>query len=177
MRQRNDSTKNSIIEVYKEATQSGEAPPVHVVGSDEYRKHQAGYPRSQKMRMKIEQTGIPGLRHDLYMMCAEGEMNDTLSIALHGLPNLMNSINLYCNRTHIDRKIELEAAIIHFKHEIKRIVGELFPKLKNEVKTHLLDPMAEDESDWIEVARNLCDRWAVRCVPYFHEIQRTVERC
>jgi hypothetical protein len=121
--------------------------------------HQAGFLKFEHPLLTVTETGVPALRHRLYLLPAEGKLNDTIHIVEHQLPCLINSFQLYCFKSHFTRKAELDAIISKPKDDIHNILNRMYLKLKGIVRKTLLDPMTVDETEWIKEARALCEKW------------------
>ena len=159
LKMRNEHTKVSIQQKYRQLTTDPRPLPVYVVANDSYSAHRAGHFESDKPTLTVEETGVPALRTQLYRMPAEGKLNDTLHLAFHQLPRLINSFEMYCSRTYISRKSELEQLILHPKKQWPEIRQRTLERLREEVKRVVLQPMKENEDLWNRKARKYCREW------------------
>lgn len=162
IKMRNDHTKLSIQSKYKQLTGDKRPLPVFVVANETWNIHRGGYCDDEKPMLTVEETGMPALRTKLYEMPAQGKLNDTIHLAEHQLPRLINSFEAYCSRTYIARKGEIEEIILHPKKEWAGIQQRTVEMLKEEVRKVILNPMKGDEDQWIRKARRLCNQWGTK---------------
>jgi hypothetical protein len=145
--------------IYKGLTSDPKPLNAFAVGNQVYQQHVAGFSGDDKPLMSVEKTGIPALRKALYMMPIQARLNDTMHLAETQLPNLVNTIELYCAQLHLARKNEIEAIVLAPKKLLRGVVHESLEALKIQVLDTLLTPIKEFESDWIKKARKICHAW------------------
>lgn len=158
---RNRSVVSALQKQYRELTGDVKALPAFAVGNEAYKKHGAGYDYYDKPVLSVKETGIPDLRRCLFLLPCEGKLNDALHLATTKLPSLLNSFELYCSRTHMARKGEIEAIIAKPKDSIKDLVQHCIGKLNSDVKQHLLKPMDSEETGFLYEARIRCRSWGI----------------
>jgi hypothetical protein len=159
---RNRSVIEAVQRQYKDLT--GDPKPLagFVVGNEAYKQHVAGFTAQDKPILSVKETGIPSLRHRIFLLPAEGKLNDALHLAITQHPSLINSFELYCAKTHMARKNEIEAIILQPKEYVRVHAKNTLEKLRLLVKQQILSPMKIDEAKWAQEARNLCRTWAMR---------------
>ena len=154
----------SIIEPvqkqYRDLTGDPKPLAVFCVGNEAYKQHVAGFSARDKPIIDVKQTNIPALRHRLFLLPAEGKLNDALHLATTQLPSLINSFELFCAKTHMARKNEIEAIILQPAEDIRVNARNLMTTLRGHVKQQILNPMKFDETKWAQEARVLCRTWA-----------------
>lgn len=158
---RNRSVIYAIQKQYKDLTGDPKPLSAFVVGNEAYKQHVAGFSVKTKPILTVVQTGIPSLRQRLFMLPSEGKLNDALHLATTHLPSLVNSFELYCAKTHMSRKSEIEAIILQPKEDIRQAIRNSADKLKLDVQQYILTPMRYDEREWIKGARVLCRGWNI----------------
>ncbi|KAK4580487.1 hypothetical protein LTR86_000690 [Recurvomyces mirabilis] len=160
MEMRNRSVLKELRHHYKSLTQ--DPHPLHsfIVGNEAYKKHQAGYYANENPGMTVRQTQIPALRHCIYSVPAQGKLNEALHQANVQIPSLLNSFELYCSKTHMARKSEIEQLILQPVPELQAYMQSLSQKLRIDAKHYVLAPMSADEDIWVDQARKLCTEWA-----------------
>lgn len=89
--------------------------PIFCVSNRVYEQHQIGYERDDRPLLSLEDTQIPALRCHLRMATAEGRFNDALFHYEKQLPSLLTSFELWCCKTHMKRKRELEEMVLEPK--------------------------------------------------------------
>lgn len=162
MRMRNRSVVNRLSQQYRELTGDPHPLGVFVVGNEAYKTYQAGYFVNEKPSMTIEETGIPALRKKIYLLPAEGKLNNVLHIARTQLPSLINSFELYCSKTHMARKSEIEKIVHWPKGQLPSILDQYYQRLKEQLTVNILSPMTNDEHEYCADARRLCAEWTLR---------------
>ena len=162
IKMRNEYTKLSIQSKYKQLTGDKRPLPVFVVANELWNIHRGGHYEDEKPMLTVKDTGLPALRTKLYEMPAQGKLNDTLNLAEHQLPRLINSFEAFCSRAYISRKGEIEEIILHPKKEWAEVQSRTVEALKGEVKRVILNPMRADEDQWIRKAHRLCNQWGTK---------------
>jgi len=109
---RNRKVVTKMQEIYKGLTSDPRPLAAFAVGNEVYQQYHTGFAAEDKPMMSVKQTNIPALRHKLYTMPIEGRLNDTMHLAETQLPNLVNTIELYCAELHLARKGEIEAMVL-----------------------------------------------------------------
>jgi hypothetical protein len=66
LKMRNEHTKRSIQQKYKQLTGDKRPLPIYVVGNDSYNIHSTGHYEDEKPILTVEETGLPALRTRLY---------------------------------------------------------------------------------------------------------------
>jgi len=155
----NRSVLHTVRQQYKELTGDPYPLPAFVVGNEAYKKHQAGYTMDDKPAMGVEDTQIPSLRRRIYLLPAEGKLKEALHLAEVQLPSLVNSFQLFCSKTHMARKHEIEAILLQPKSELSGILQNIFEELRAEAQSCVLALMRKNETRWISGARKLCKVW------------------
>ncbi|KAK4505043.1 hypothetical protein PRZ48_003006 [Zasmidium cellare] len=161
-RMRNNAVAKAVSEVYHKMTNDPQRLAVFVVGNEAYQAHEAGHTVDEKPFLSVEETDIPRLRAKIYSLPADGKLNDALHLANVNLPNLINYFELYCSKTHMDRKSDIEKILLQAAKDIKSVLKSVAEKLKSAVEKHILTPMAQMETQWVKEARRLCRTWAQR---------------
>jgi hypothetical protein len=157
---RNRKVVTNMQKIYKGLTSDPRTLATFAVGNQVYQQHVAGFSDDETPLMSVKQTNIPYLREKLYMMPIQGKYNDTMHLAETQLPNLVNTFELYCAQLHLARKNEIEAIVLAPKELLRGVVHDSFEALKLQVVKIILNPMKEEESDWIKQARKCCRNWA-----------------
>jgi hypothetical protein len=157
---RNRKVVGRMQEIYKDLTYDPKPLAAFAVGNQVYKQHVAGFPDDELPLMSAKQTNIPALRHKLFQIPTEGRLNDTMHLAETQLPNLVNTIQLYCAELHLARKSEIEAMVLAPKKLLHDVVRESFERLKTSVVTIILAPMKEEESKWSKKARGISSSWS-----------------
>ena len=150
--------------IYKGLTSDPKPLNAFAVGNQVYQQHVAGFSGDDKPLMSVEKSSIPALRKALYMMPIQGRLNDTMHLAETQLPNLVNTIELYCAQLHLARKSEIEAIVLAPKKLIHAVVHDSFEALKIQVLDTLLTPIKQYESDWIKEARKISNAWTMSSI-------------
>jgi hypothetical protein len=158
---RNRKVISKMQELYKKLTQDPKPLAAIAVGNKVYSQYQAGFSDDEKPYLSVKDTNIPTLRHRLYTMPVEGRYNDTLHFAEVQLPTLINSIELYCSQTHMNRKGEIELIVLEPKKQVREMVQTALDQCKEQAAEKILLPMKLKESDWIKPARKICAAWKV----------------
>jgi hypothetical protein len=157
MRNRKVSTR--MQELYKAITSDSRPLPVFAVGNAVYEQYQMGFTADEKPSMSVKQTNIPDLRYRLYMMPIEGRLNETLHFVEVQLPNLINSVELYCSQIYMARKRDIESIVLEPKTKLRDIVSATLDVVKEKVTQTILEPMKNHEEEWINEAREICRSW------------------
>lgn len=155
MGMRNRSVLKKIRQQFTELT-GEQRLPAFVVGNEDYKRHQAGYQMDEAPTMTPEETCIPALRSCIYALPASAKLADVLHIAEHQLPNLIHSFDLFCRKTHMDRKTEIEAMVLKPKEEMNYIMKQVLEEMKKKLNSEILAEMKELEPDWTLESRNFC---------------------
>ena len=159
---RNRKVVVKMQDIYRKLTQDPKNLSVIAVGNKVYTQYQAGFSNDEKPDLSVKQTNIPALRHRLYTMPVEGRYNDTMHFAEVQLPNLINSIELYCSQLHMARKGEIEAIVLAPKKKVREIVHSALEGYKEQATEMVLQPMKLRESEWIKPARKACAEWKTK---------------
>ncbi|KAK5137114.1 hypothetical protein LTR08_001123 [Meristemomyces frigidus] len=160
MNMRNRATVKKVREQYRALTKEIKPLCAFVVGNQAYETYQAGFAAEERPALTVEQTGIPALRQRIYLLPAEGKINDVLHIATVQLPSLITSFELFCSKTHMARKNEIEEIVLQSKKRLRTILIETYDKLKHELDVKMLNHMKTDDPKWTSAARKLCTVWA-----------------
>jgi hypothetical protein len=144
---RNRKVISKMQELYKKLTQDPKPLAAIAVGNKVYSQYQAGFSDDEKPYLSVKDTNIPTLRHRLYTMPVEGRYNDTLHFAEVQLPTLINSIELYCSQTHMNRKGEIELIVLEPKKQVREMVQTALDQCKEQAAEKILLPMKLKESD------------------------------
>jgi len=145
--------------MYKSLASDPKQLATFAVGNQAYQQHVAGFSEDERPHMSAKQTNIPALRHKFYMMPIQGRLNDTMNLAETQLPNLVNTIELYCAQLHLARKNEIEAIVLAPKKLLQSVVHDSFEALKGDVIKAILIPIKDEETEWIKQARTRCQDW------------------
>jgi len=156
---RNRAVTTMLQQQYRSMTRDPRPLPVFVVGNEAYKKHQAGYSNDDKPALTVQQTNIPALRQRIYSIPAEGKLNEALHLSNVQLPSIVNSFELYCARSHLARKAEIEAILAKPKTSLRNVLNATFERLEADTQPLLISPMAIDEARWDSAARRLCQSW------------------
>lgn len=156
---RNRKVVINMQAMHKRLTKDPKQLATFPVGNLAYQQHVAGFSEDERPHMSVKQTNIPALRHRLYMMPIQGRLNDTMHLTEIQLPNLVNTMELYCAQLHLARKSEIEAIVLAPKQQLLAVVHESFEFLKTAVLEDILTPMKEDESEWIKQAKKCSHSW------------------
>lgn len=159
---RNDSVSRAVSEQYRELTGDPQPLSVFVIGNDVYKRHQAGHTVEEKPLLSVEDTGVPALRAHLYVVPAEGELNDAIHLANVQIPSLINYVELYCSKTHLARNEKIEAIVLQPTDDLRTMLEDVKNKLKSVVLTSLLKRMEILEHDWVQEAKAPCNKWLDR---------------
>jgi len=157
---RNRKVANSLKEMYANATSDQNLLPVYCVSNRSYEKHQAGHSKRARPPLSVEGTGIPRLRADLKLTPAAGRLNDTRFLVNIQYPSLILSFELWCSKTHMKRRGELEALVTQPIEAFPRIIDDLFNMLKVYIDGEILLLMKNKEQIWNDETINLCEEWA-----------------
>lgn len=156
---RNRKVVIKMQEMYKGLTSDPKQLATFAVGNQAYQQHAAGFSDDDRPHISVKQTNIPALRHKLYMMPIQGRLNDTMHLAETQLPNLVNTMELYCAQLHLAQKSEIEAMVLAPKKLLPAVIHDSFEALKIQVLDTILTPIKEEESEWIKQARKCCRNW------------------
>ncbi|EME47884.1 hypothetical protein DOTSEDRAFT_69719 [Dothistroma septosporum NZE10] len=157
---RNTLVLKAIQAQYRDMTRDPKPLSAFVVGNEAYKAHQAGHAAEDRPVLSVQKTGIPSLRRRLYALPAEAKLNSALHMANTSVPNLVTFFDLYCSKTHLARKAEIEAIILLPKKKLGAMLGATLDRLNEAIKKLILDRMMDDESDWVSGATQLCRSWA-----------------
>ncbi|KAI7283939.1 hypothetical protein KC345_g2620 [Hortaea werneckii] len=155
MGMRNRSVLKKIRQQFTELT-GEQRLPAFVVGNEDCKRHQAGYQADEAPTMTPEETGIPALRSCIYALPASAKLADVLHIAESQLPNLINSFELFCQKTHMDRKSEIEAMVLKPKDEMGSIMKQVLEEMKKKLDSTILCEMKELEPTWTLESCKFC---------------------
>ncbi|KAK3613663.1 hypothetical protein LTR56_027750 [Elasticomyces elasticus] len=149
-------------EIYRGLTPDPVPLPVFCVGSAAYKKHQAGFSLNDPSApcLSADGTGIPALRQHLLMAPGQAQVNEKTHTVQAQLPALLCSFNLYVMKTHMARKGEVEAMVAKPRPASATIVENLHFALNRALEDVVLEPFRNEESRWVEDARDLCKSWA-----------------
>lgn len=166
---RSQGIVEELQNTYAELTPDPLPLPVFCVGNKAYKKHQAGYKTSDSHppTVSVSATNIPKLREHMFLVPAEGVVNETRHLVSTQLPTLLSCFQLFVSKTHMDRKGEIEAIVLKPKDVFPGLLDSIFEKLYAEITTHILEPFMEEEDEWAVAARDLCRGWA-RAYPRNH---------
>jgi hypothetical protein len=156
---RNRKVVSNMQKMYKGLTSDPKQLATFAVGNTAYQQHVAGFSEDEKPHMSVKQTNIPALRHKLYMMPIQGRLNNTMHLTETQLPNLVNTIELYCAQLHLARKSEIEAIVLAPKNLLPAVVHESFELLRVAVLEVILNPMKEEQSEWTKKAKQCSRNW------------------
>lgn len=165
---RNRKVVSNMQKLYKSLTSDPKQLATFAVGNQAYQQHVAGFSQDERPHMSVKQTNIPALRHKLYMMPIQGRLNDTMHLTETQLPNLVNTMELYCAQLHLARKSEIEAIVLAPKKLLPAMVHESFELLKTAVLEDILNPMKEGESEWIKRAKKCSRDWTEKFKGQLH---------
>jgi hypothetical protein len=143
---RNRMVVTKMQEIFKGLTSDPRPLAAFAVGNEVYQQYQTGFSVEDTPMMSVKQTNIPALRQKLYTMPIEGRLNDTMHLAETQLPNLVNTIELYCAELHLARQGEIEAMVLAPKKLLPEIVQESFQSLKEVVFETILNPLKDNEA-------------------------------
>ncbi|KAK4632072.1 hypothetical protein CLAFUR4_03722 [Fulvia fulva] len=115
---RNNAVLKAVQAQYRDLTRDPKPLSAFVIGNEAYKTHQAGYATDERPVLTVEQTGVPGIRRRLYALPAEAKLNEALHLANTQIPNLVSFFDLYCSKTHLARKAEIEAVILQPKKKL-----------------------------------------------------------
>lgn len=156
---------------------TGDSCPLAVfcVSNKAYERYQTGYEPSLRPKLSLEATQIPALRKHLRLATGQGRFNDAVFHVETALPSLLVSFELWCAKTHMKRKEELEEIVMEPLEAFPPIAQELFQKLEIEIRvsfshsnlvavvdtqqTKILLPMKAREPVWIDKAGALSQKW------------------
>ncbi|KAK4963178.1 hypothetical protein LTR10_000806 [Elasticomyces elasticus] len=110
--------------------------------------------------LSAEGTGIPALRQHLLMSPGQAQVNEKTHTVHAQLPALLSSFNLYVMKTHMARKGEVEATVAKPRPAAATLVENLHFALNRALEDVVLEPFRNEESRWVEDARDLCKSWA-----------------
>lgn len=159
---RNQKVQLEMQKIYKALTHDPKTLATFAVGNMVYTQHLAGYASDEKPALSIPQTGIPQLRRHLYLMPAEGRLNEIVHVAQVQLPILANSLELFCSKTHMARKGEIEKILLEPKQELDAVVQKAFQRILEKLSDLVLDNIKQEEPQWTSKARNLGHTWGMR---------------
>lgn len=156
---RNRKVVINMQAIYKTLSSDPKQLTAFAVGNQAYQQHVAGFSEENSPQMSVKQTNIPALREKLYMMPIQGRLNDTMHLAETQIPNLVNTMELYCAQLHLARRNEIEAMVLAPKKLLPNVVHESFEALKTKILEDIMTPMKEEESEFIKQARKVCSGW------------------
>jgi hypothetical protein len=161
---RNRAVLEHIKKQYKDLTRDARPLPAFALGNEDYKMHQAGYSVDQKPAMSVAETGVPAARHRLFFHPTEGQLNEALHLANVQLPSVINYVELYCSRTHMDRKDEIEKILRVPMARTNKVLKNATEKFEEEMRRTVLNPMKVVEVRWTKQARALCKAWGKKHV-------------
>lgn len=157
---RNKTVIRGVQELYRGLTTDAKPLSAFAIGNEDYKIHQAGYDIEDKPTLTVEETGIPALRHRIFELPAEGKLSDELHFVSTHVPNLVTFFDLYCSKTHLARKSEIETLIQAPIEKLPPILSSMQQAFKKMVDEVILQRMEEHESEWVEGAEKLSKGWA-----------------
>ncbi|KAK3671101.1 hypothetical protein LTR78_009062 [Recurvomyces mirabilis] len=148
---------------YGELTPDPLPLPAWCVGNKAYKKHQVGYKTTDAHlpTLSVEATNTPAVRKHLYLIPAEGLINETKNLVKVQIPILLSCFQLFVNKTHMARRDEIEAIVLKPQTEVIEAVDELFKAIWKDVKRHVLMPYKDEEYKWTRDAKAIVDGWAI----------------
>lgn len=144
---------------YQEVTQDHQSLPVFGVSNRAYAQYQHGYEKDQTPRLSLQATQIPALRGHLRIATGEGRFNEAIFNVEVQLPLLLNSFDLWCAKTHMKRRKEIEAIVIAPFETFPGILEECFNTLKMHFQSKIYLAIKLKEAEWNEKARVVCEAW------------------
>lgn len=105
----------SIEDRYRSVTKDEGPCYVACVSNRVYEKHRTGYKETDKPELSVDETQIVRLRHYLRHATGEGPFNEAVFLHERELPSIINSFEVWCSKTHLNRKREVEAIIFEPK--------------------------------------------------------------
>ena len=174
LKMRNNDTIMTLQRKYKEQSGDPHLLPVFVVDNEQYKIHQAGYaPWLQQPHLDVEETGIPALRKQIYLLPAEGKLNETLHVAYHQIPTGLSAVRMYYGKNNLELEGALETLVLQLSASAPMIVDQLKSMLQAALRAVLLGQMTNDEQRWIEAARELCHGWGMKYPKIFRALLKT----
>ena len=152
---RNKSVAKGIQQKYSEMTGDLRPLAIFTVGNKAYRQHVQGFAANKAPPLSVAQTEIPALRNLLYLLPSSGKWNAAANQAFTQLPNLINTFELYCSKSHLTRKGEIEAIVKRPATKLNSQLREFSVTLNQQSTLHLFQYMEDDVSRWSTQARRL----------------------
>lgn len=112
---RNKKTVKSLRRTYSRLTGDQRPLAIFCVSNKSYEQYQIGFERSDRPALALEDTEIPKLRQHLRFATGEGRFNDAVFHYETQLPSLLTSIEIWCFKTHMKRRKEMEAIVLEPK--------------------------------------------------------------
>lgn len=157
---RNQAITKDLQEKYSEYTKDPYKLPVFCISNTAYEKHQTGYSKRDPPVLDLQGTGLPALRRYLKLTPAQGRFNDIRFVVNQQLPSLLASFELWCAKTHMKRKKEIEDIVTEPQSTYIPIIEGFFNRLITHVEQHILLIIKHKDEAWTEKAKVLSSKWA-----------------
>jgi hypothetical protein len=108
---RNKKTVMTLRRNYTSMTGDQRPLAVFCVSNKLYEQYQIGFDKSDQPTLTLEDTEIPKLRRHLRLATGEGRYNEALFHYETQIPSLLTSFELWCFKTHMKRRKELEEIV------------------------------------------------------------------
>lgn len=109
---RNKRTVKSLRRTYLYLTGDQRALPIFCVSNKAYEQYQIGFERCDRPVLTLEDTEIPKLRKHLRFATGEGRFNEAKFHYETQLPSLLTSVEIWCFKTHMKRRKEMEDIVL-----------------------------------------------------------------
>ncbi|KAH0401389.1 hypothetical protein KCU89_g4210, partial [Aureobasidium melanogenum] len=157
---RNKRTVKSLRRTYLYLTGDQRALPTFCVSNKAYEQYQIGFERSDRPILPLEDTEIPKLRQHLRLATGEGRFNDAKFHYEAQLPSLLSSVEIWCFKTHMKRRKDLEDIVLEPREACEKAIQDLFTQIRANIETEILILIKQKEKHWNNRATELCSTWA-----------------
>ncbi|KAK6004058.1 hypothetical protein QM012_008908 [Aureobasidium pullulans] len=158
---RNKKTVKSLRRTYRYLTGDQRPLAIFCVSNKTYEQYQIGFERSDRPVLGLADTEIPKLRQHLRLATGEGRFNDAIFHYETQLPSLLTSVEIWCFRTHMKRRKEIEHIVLEPKEACEKAIQHLFTQVRANIETEILILSKQKEKQWNSEATDLCTTWAI----------------
>ncbi|KAG9616800.1 hypothetical protein KCV04_g15592, partial [Aureobasidium melanogenum] len=145
---RNKKTVKSLRRTYLRLTGDQRALPIFCVSNKAYEQYQLGFERSDRPVLTLDDTGIPKLRQHLRHATGEGRFNAARFHYEAQLPSLLSSVEIWCFKTHMKRRKELEDIVLEPREACEKAIEDLFTQIRDNIETEILILIKQKEKHW-----------------------------
>ncbi|KAG9886134.1 hypothetical protein KCU94_g17308, partial [Aureobasidium melanogenum] len=157
---RNKRTVKSLRRTYLYLTGDQRALPIFCVSNKAYEQYQIGSERSDRPVLTLDDTEIPKLRQHLRHATGEGRFNAARFHYEAQLPSLLSSVEIWCFKTHMKRRKELEEIVLEPREACEKVIQDLFTQIRDNIETEILILIKQKEKHRNNEATELCSAWA-----------------